>query len=194
MEIGQPRLKASPNHIFCNMVTPLLHAARNPGNGNIFIGQRQKPQLNLVSKLLPSHDLLYIAQSRQRGFKCKTVTGIDTRVNFFQHQAACFERCRLWIEGCQSCGYQVRVDEPQGLCFSGKKVAGKCGFIRFVGSCNDDDFFQVLTTNFMWADYLSLAPPAQTLTDPATTTRAATTSLAVATGCPSALRRGRGGL
>jgi len=42
----------------------LPHSLRDPGDGNIFGGQGQEPQLNLVAKLLPDGDVFQISQPR----------------------------------------------------------------------------------------------------------------------------------
>ena len=72
-----------------------------------------------------------------------SVSRIHAFVDFFQHQAASLERSRLWIEWSQASSDQIGVDESQRLGFSRQEITGKCGFARAVGSCNDDDFFQI---------------------------------------------------
>ena len=71
------------------------------------------------------------------------MTSVYAFINFFQHQAASFEGGRLWIERSQASSDQIGVDKTERLGFGRQEVTGKCGFPCAVGSCNDDDFFQV---------------------------------------------------
>ena len=93
---------------------------------------------------LPQGDLFQVDHARQRGFKRKAVPSIHALINFFQHQAASLECSSLWIEWSQARSDQVGVDKTQRLGFSRQKVTGKSGFASAVGSCNDDDFLQIL--------------------------------------------------
>ena len=121
----------------------LLNTMCHPGNGNVFIGQGQEPQLDLVAVGLPQGYLFQVDHARQRGFKRKALSCIHAFINFLQHQAACLEGGGLRIEWSQASSDQVGVDKPERLGFSRQKVTGKCSFASAVGSCNDDDFLQI---------------------------------------------------
>ncbi|PIT71406.1 hypothetical protein B9Z31_15210 [Limnohabitans sp. G3-2] len=53
MKIFKSRLEAPANDLLRNIVPALDNPFCHPRNGNIFAGQRQKPQFNLVTELLP---------------------------------------------------------------------------------------------------------------------------------------------
>jgi hypothetical protein len=91
---------------------------RHPGHGNVFIGQGQEPQLDLVAVGLPQGYLFQIDQARQRGFKSKAVSSIHAFINFFQHQPASLECSSLWIEWSD----QVGVDKTQRFSAKSQKV------------------------------------------------------------------------
>lgn len=61
------------------------------------------------------------------------------------HSSIMCKRCLAnTLEWSKTSSNQIGIDKPQRSGFSRKKITGKCSFACAIGSCNDDDFFQVL--------------------------------------------------
>ena len=93
VKILQSGRKPSANNGFWNIVASLCHSHSDSAYSNFSRRQRKKPKLDLITQLLPKFDFPHVANTRERSFKSETLSSEHALINFFKHQAACFDSC-----------------------------------------------------------------------------------------------------